>query len=64
MCVCIAVTGETKVLFVKNLNFKTTKETILSHFEGAKVVRLATLPDSKKSRGYGQGHVLNRSERY
>lgn len=40
-----------KKLFVKNLSFNTTEESLKELFEGANTVRIAKYPDSGKSRG-------------
>ena len=43
--------GKTKVLFVKNLSYNLTQETLAGAFEGATTARIATFPDTGKSRG-------------
>ena len=41
-----------KKLFVKNLSFNTTQETLTELFEDASNIRIATFPDTGNSRGY------------
>ena len=48
---CFAEAGETKVLFVKNLSYSTTKESLESAFDGCKCARIATFSDTGKPRG-------------
>ncbi|KAK2181905.1 hypothetical protein NP493_370g06036 [Ridgeia piscesae] len=45
--------GKTKVLFVKNLSFNLTKESLQEAFDGATTARIATFPDTGKPRGFG-----------
>jgi nucleolin len=45
--------GKTKVLFVKNLSYDLNGEGLKGHFEGATTARVASFPDSGKSRGFG-----------
>ena len=49
----VAAPGETKVLFVKNLSFDLTTDTLKEAFEGSTEARIATHPDSGKSKGFG-----------
>ena len=46
-----AEAGKTKVLFVKNLSFDTTGESLGDAFEGSSSARVATHADSGKSKG-------------
>ncbi len=43
--------GKTKVLFVKNLSFDITIDELRDFFDGATNARIATYPDSGKSKG-------------
>ena len=50
-CVMSTEAGKTKVLFVKNLSFNLTKESLAEAFDGATTARIATFPDTGKPRG-------------
>ncbi len=43
--------GKTKVLFVKNLSFDTTTDSLQAAFEGATTARIATDRDTGRSKG-------------
>ncbi len=43
--------GKTKVLFVKNLSFDTTIDSLQAAFDGATTARIATDRDTGKSKG-------------
>lgn len=45
--------GKTKVLFVKNLSYDSTNDSLKDAFDGATSARIATFQDSGKSRGFG-----------
>ena len=47
----IAKAGDTKILFVKNLSYDTTQESLSDAFEGASSARVATDRDSGRSKG-------------
>ncbi len=43
--------GKTRVLFVKNLSYSITGETLKDAFDGAQSARIASFPDTGRSRG-------------
>jgi len=45
--------GKTKVLFVKNLSWNLTTDTLREAFDGAHEARIAMCPDTGNSRGFG-----------
>lgn len=45
--------GKTKILFVKNLSYHLTTDTLRDAFDGALEARIATFPDTGRSRGFG-----------
>ncbi len=51
--------GKTKVLFVKNLSFDITIDELRDFFDGATNARIATYPDSGKSKGYVRLYLVS-----